>query len=95
MHGKRLFDPYLANEIRSFFHAYDHDQLSSPRKPLVREALCDHLKGLPDGSIAVGVRLQIGSGVDKMLTAWRPNHQSIREALPFHFSAVPSVGARI
>ena len=66
MHGKRLFDPYLANEVRSFFHAYDHDQLSSPRKPLVREALCDHLKGLPDGSIAVGVRLQIGSGVDKM-----------------------------
>jgi DNA-cytosine methyltransferase len=64
--GKRLLDPYLDPTIREYFSAFDHDQLSSPGKLVVREALAPQLADLPANSIAKGVKLQIGGGVDKL-----------------------------
>jgi DNA-cytosine methyltransferase len=65
-YGKRLLDPYLDEAVREFFLRFDHEQLSPLRKPLVRQALADELRGLPKGSLSVGVRLQTGGGVDAM-----------------------------
>jgi DNA-cytosine methyltransferase len=65
-YGKRLLDPYLDEAVREFFLRFAHDQLSPLRKPLVREALADELRGLPKGSLSVGVRLQTGGGVDAL-----------------------------
>jgi DNA-cytosine methyltransferase len=65
-HGMRLLDPYRDNRLRTYFEQFDHQQLSSLRKPFVREALAGHLKGLPDSAIAKGVRLQKGGRVDEL-----------------------------
>lgn len=62
-YGKRLLDPYLATTVREYFGRFDHEQLSSPKKPLVREAFSEDLAGLPVSAIAVGVKLQKGGGV--------------------------------
>jgi DNA-cytosine methyltransferase len=64
--GKRLLDPYLDLRIREYLSQFDHDALSPLKKPLIREALAEPLKGLPDSWIAAGVRLQIGGGVDAL-----------------------------
>jgi DNA-cytosine methyltransferase len=64
--GKRLLDPYLDEAIREYFLRFDHEQLSPLGKPLVRQALADELRGLPRGSLTVGVRLQTGGGVDTL-----------------------------
>ena len=64
--GKQLFDPYRDNRIRSYFGRFNHDELSPLGKPIVRQALADHLKGLPDSAIAKGVRLQKGGRVDEL-----------------------------
>lgn len=61
--GKRLTDAYLTDDIYALFRQFDHDQLSPPGKPLVRDLLADHLRGLPPGLIAGGVRLQKGGQV--------------------------------
>jgi hypothetical protein len=65
-HGKELLDPYLDPAVRDFFLQFDHEELSPFSKPLVRQELADELRGLPRGSLAVGVRLQIGGGVDDL-----------------------------
>jgi hypothetical protein len=65
-HGKELLDPYADPAIREYFARFDHDDLSSLGKPIVREALADQLNGLPDSAIAKGVRLQIGGRVDEL-----------------------------
>jgi DNA (cytosine-5)-methyltransferase 1 len=65
-HGKKFFDPYLDKPIRDHFLQFDHAQLSPFSKPLVREALAGPLERLPRGSVAVGVRLQIGGGVNSL-----------------------------
>lgn len=65
-HGKQLLDPYVDPAIREYFSRFDHDQLSPLSKPVVREALADHLAGLPANCIAKGVRLQIGGRVDEL-----------------------------
>ncbi len=72
-HGKELLDPYLDPAIREYFSHFDHDQLSPLGKPLVREALAEQLKGLPDSVIAKGVRLQIGGRVDELFRTWLAN----------------------
>jgi DNA (cytosine-5)-methyltransferase 1 len=64
--GKEIMDPYLDPAVREYFLRFDHEQLSPPTKPIVREALAAELHGLPPGSFAVGVRLQIGGGVDSL-----------------------------
>jgi DNA-cytosine methyltransferase len=65
-YGKRLLDPYLDDAIRDYFLRFDHATLSPLGKPHVREALADELRGLPKGSLTVGVRLQTGGGVDAL-----------------------------
>jgi len=65
-HGKELLDPYADPAIREYFSRFDHDVLSPLGKPIVRQALADQLKGLPDSAIAKGVRLQIGGRVDEL-----------------------------
>lgn len=65
-HGKELLDLYLDPSIREYFLQFDHDQLSSFAKPIVREAFAEPLKGLPESCIAKGVRLQIGGGVPEL-----------------------------
>jgi DNA-cytosine methyltransferase len=65
-HGKELLDPYVDASIREFFSRFDHDQLSPLGKPIVRAQLAKQLAGLPAGSIAKGVRLQIGGRVDEL-----------------------------
>jgi asparagine synthetase B (glutamine-hydrolysing) len=65
-HGRELLDPYLDPAIREYFSTFDHDALSPLDKPVVREALAEQLKGLPDSAIAKGVRLQIGGRVDEL-----------------------------
>ena len=65
-HGKSLSDPYLDEAVRQYFMRFDHDQLASLKKPIVREALAGQFRDLPGSSIAVGVRLQIGGGVDSL-----------------------------
>jgi asparagine synthetase B (glutamine-hydrolysing) len=61
---KQLLDPYLDPAIRQYFLQFDHERLSSPKKPLIREALgADFLANF---RIVTGVRLQIGSGVDAL-----------------------------
>ena len=64
--GKRLLDPYLDDRLRTFFRHYDYRQLSPLKKPLIRLALEEHLRGLPESSIAVGVQLHTGGGVDAL-----------------------------
>lgn len=64
--GKELLDPYLDLAIRRFFHDFDHDQLSPMEKPVVRDAFAYRLSGLPPHTIAKGVRLQIGSGINEL-----------------------------
>jgi site-specific DNA-cytosine methylase len=64
--GKRLLDPYLDKAIRQYFLQFDHDELSPLRKPHVRNALANEIGGLAAGSIAVGVRLQIGGRVNSL-----------------------------
>ena len=64
--GKELLDPYLDPAIRRFFLDFDHDQLSPMEKPIVREAFAYRLEGLPTNTIAKGVRLQIGSGINEL-----------------------------
>jgi DNA (cytosine-5)-methyltransferase 1 len=64
--GKRLLDPYLDEAVREFFLRYDHEALSPLNKPLVRRALADELRDLPRGSLAVGIFLQTGGGVDTL-----------------------------
>jgi asparagine synthetase B (glutamine-hydrolysing) len=61
---KQLLDPYLDHDIRKYFLQFNHEQLSSPKKPLIREALGAYF--LANLRIATGVRLQIGSGVDAL-----------------------------
>jgi DNA-cytosine methyltransferase len=73
--GKELMDPYLDPAVRDFFLPFDHEQLSRPAKPIVREALADELHDLPRGSLAVGVRLQIGGGVDSLFETLLKNDQ--------------------
>lgn len=63
-HGKRLLDPYLDQGVFEYLMQFDHQQLSPPTKPLIRRALGPKVADLPKGSIAVGVRLQKGAGVD-------------------------------
>lgn len=62
-HGIRLHDPYLSPSVGDYFGQFDHSQLCSPKKPIVREAFADDLRGLPSSDIAVGVKLQKGGGV--------------------------------
>ena len=62
-YGIRLLDPYLGSSIGDYFSRCDHDQLCSPKKPLIREAFADDLRGLPSSDIAVGIKLQKGGGV--------------------------------
>jgi DNA-cytosine methyltransferase len=64
--GKELLDPYLDPSFREYASHFDHDQLSPLGKPIVREAMADRLKGLPETTIAKGVRLQIGGRVDEL-----------------------------
>jgi site-specific DNA-cytosine methylase len=64
--GKRLLDPYLDEAVREFFLQFDHEALSPLNKPLVRRALADELRDLPRGSLAVGIFLQTGGGVDTL-----------------------------
>ncbi len=66
LHGKELLDPYVDPAVRSYFSAFDHDQLSSLAKPIVRQAFAEDLKGLPNSAIVKGVRLQIGGRVDEL-----------------------------
>lgn len=66
LHGKELLDPYVDPAVRSYFSAFDHDQLSPLGKPIVRQAFAEDLKGLPDSAIVKGVRLQIGGRVDEL-----------------------------
>lgn len=65
-YGKQLLDPYVDRSVREFFSRFDHDQLSPRGKPIVRAQLAEHLAGLPTGSIATGVRLQIGGRIDDL-----------------------------
>jgi DNA (cytosine-5)-methyltransferase 1 len=65
-HGKDLLDAYLDPAIREYFSRFDHDALSPLSKPIVRQALAEQLKGLPDTAIAKGVRLQKGGRVDEL-----------------------------
>lgn len=65
-HGKTLHDPYLHQSIRDYFLRFDHEALSSLRKPLVRAQLAAQLESLPIDALIAGVRLQIGSGVDRL-----------------------------
>lgn len=65
-YGKQLLDPYIDRSIRGFFSRFDHDQLSPRAKPIIRGQLAEHLAGLPAGSIATGVRLQIGGRIDDL-----------------------------
>ncbi len=64
--GKELLDPYLDPSIREHFSRFDHDSLGLLSKPIVRGAFAEQLRGLPDSSIAKGVRLQIGGRVDEL-----------------------------
>jgi DNA-cytosine methyltransferase len=61
-----LLDPYLDLTIHRFFQDYDHDQLSPMEKPVVRDAFAYRLNGLPPNTIAKGVRLQIGGGINEL-----------------------------
>ncbi len=64
--GKKLLDPYVDATIRNYFRQFDHEQLSSLRKPLIRDAFADRLAGLPEGVIAKGERLQKAGRVDEL-----------------------------
>lgn len=64
--GKELLDPYLDPAILQFFERFSHDELSSMEKPVVRDAFAYRLKDLPHNTIAKGVRLQIGGGVNEL-----------------------------
>jgi DNA-cytosine methyltransferase len=64
--GKELLDPYLNEQIREYLLRFDHDQLSPLGKPMIRAALTAQLAELPVGSIARGIRLQIGGRVDEL-----------------------------
>ena len=81
LNGKRLLDPYLDDAVRDFFHRYDHDELSSPKKPLIRLALRAPGRSGRRTAIAVGVRLQIGavwtSSSKTLLSDPRPSTASI------------------
>lgn len=59
--GKRLIDPYRSQAVREYFNAFNHAELSSPAKPLVRE----ELSGLSPALhlIRSGIKLQKGAGV--------------------------------
>ncbi len=67
-HGKRLFDPYLAHTVRNYFLQFDHERLSPLNKPFIRQSLAGQLERLPRGSLAVGVQLQTGGGVNSLFT---------------------------
>jgi asparagine synthetase B (glutamine-hydrolysing) len=62
-HGRRLFDAYITDAIFEHFLQFDHDQLSLPKKPIIRDALSDHLRGLPLELLRGGVRLQKGGQI--------------------------------
>jgi DNA-cytosine methyltransferase len=62
-YGKRLVDAYTTDAIFEHFLQFNHEQLSRPDKPLVREALREHLRGLPRNLLRGGVRLQKGGQV--------------------------------
>jgi DNA-cytosine methyltransferase len=64
--GQRLIDPYTAPTVRAYFSEFCHQELSDPRKPLVRAAFADALADIPEGTIAAGVKLQKGGQVDKL-----------------------------
>jgi DNA-cytosine methyltransferase len=64
--GKRLLDAYADSAIREHFACFDHDQLSSLSKPIIREAFRDALSGMPERLIAKGQRLQKGGRVDEL-----------------------------
>lgn len=83
--GKRLLDPYTSTAVRDFFFQFDHEQLSSPKKPLIRQALAAQLQGLPTSSIAVGVKLQIGGSVDALYRTLL-NDDSINRFVPRYAS---------
>ena len=67
-HGKQLFDPYLHPAVYEYFLQFHHHQVSPPKKPLVRQALAQELGDLADNGLAVGVRLQIGGGVNQLFS---------------------------
>jgi site-specific DNA-cytosine methylase len=52
--------------VRDYFLQFDHETLSPLNKPLVRAELAEQLRDLPKGSLAVGVFLQTGGGVDTL-----------------------------
>jgi len=45
-YGKRLLAPYLDDAVHEYFLKYDHDQLSDPTKPMVRQAFAESLEAL-------------------------------------------------
>jgi asparagine synthetase B (glutamine-hydrolysing) len=63
--GKILIDPYLSDAVRQFFLDYSHEELYSPRKPLIRAQVAPFIGGL-FGHIITGVRYQKGAGVHKL-----------------------------
>jgi DNA-cytosine methyltransferase len=72
-HRKLLLDPYTDDAIYDYFLRFDHELVSPLRKPLVRQALADELRRLPNRSIAVGVRLQTGGGVSSLFSTLLQN----------------------
>jgi Asparagine synthase/C-5 cytosine-specific DNA methylase len=64
--GKRLLDAYADPAIREHFSDFNHDQLSPPSKPTIREAFREAFSGLPERWIAKGQRLQKGGRVDEL-----------------------------
>lgn len=45
-YGKRLLAPYLDDAVHEYFLKFDHEQLSDPTKPLVRQAFAESLEAL-------------------------------------------------
>ena len=66
---KHLYDPYVEERVFRYFLQFDHDQLSPPDKPLVRQALAEELGGLLPNRLGRRVPMQKGLSVDVLFKA--------------------------
>ena len=72
-YGKHLYDPYVEERVFRYFLQFDHDQLSPPDKPLVRQALAEELGGLLPNRLGRRVPMQKGLSVDVLFKALLPD----------------------
>jgi DNA-cytosine methyltransferase len=88
-HRKRLVDPYLDRAVFEYLLQFDHEQLSPLTKPLIRKMLGPRIIGLLRGSIAVGIQMQKGGGVDVLFERLLLPDDRINRFKPHYVAIAP------